>query len=187
MPSYDRIREIGAAGLKLSTRQGEQIYIGLDTLRFDPFKKREVRQALNYAVNSDAIVKNLLLGYAVRLNGPFFPTTPATTRPQALPYDPDAPARGVAGYAAGFDVGSPSRPLRGVRHGGGRGDRQAAGALGVRARLVVRAAAMFDAYAAKSSNVHVPWKSAPRRGGTSRRCSTRRRAATTTRTPTPTG
>jgi peptide/nickel transport system substrate-binding protein len=60
---YDRIKELqGSPTVKISQRQGEQIYVGLDTLRVEPLKKREVRQALNYAVNADALVKNLLLG-----------------------------------------------------------------------------------------------------------------------------
>src|SRR6266545_4105507 len=92
---YDRIREIESGpNLRISQRQGEQIYIGLDTLRVDPFKKREVRQALNYAVNADGIVKSLLLGYGVRLNGPFFPVTPgydAHLKPRGYYYqNPDA-------------------------------------------------------------------------------------------------
>src|SRR5438445_724493 len=105
---YDRIKELqGSPTVRISQRQGEQIYVGLDTLRVEPLKKREVRQALNYAVNADALVKNLLLGYAVRLNGPMFPTTPGfDEKLPAYPYDPERAKRMLAqaGYPGGFDV-----------------------------------------------------------------------------------
>jgi peptide/nickel transport system substrate-binding protein len=170
---YDRIRDIEASpGVKVSARQGEQLYIGLDTLRFDPFKKREVRQALNYAVNSEAIVKNLLLGHAVRLNGPFFPTTPgydASLPP--YPYDPERAKRMLAqaGYPNGFDVEFAVSPTsQGIAKGMEVGEAIVGqlARVGVRARLVVHeAAAMFDAYAAKKLQMYMfPWKSSPESG-----------------------
>ena len=170
---YDRIREIeGTASLKVSARQGEQIYIGLDTLRVEPFKKREVRQALNHAVNADAIVKSLLLGYAVRLNGPFFPTTPgydAKLKPYA--YDPDQAKRMLAqaGYPSGFEVEFALSPtLQGIAKGNEVGEAIAGqlARVGVRTKLVVReAAAMFDDYAAKKLQMYLfPWKSSPESG-----------------------
>jgi peptide/nickel transport system substrate-binding protein len=170
---YDRIREIeGSPGLKISARQGEQIYVGLDTLRFDPFKKREVRQALNYAVNADAIVKSLLLGYAVRLNGPFFPTTPGYDPGlKHYPYEPDRAKRMLAqaGYPGGFDVEFAVSPtIQGLAKGTEVGEAIAGqlARVGVRARLVVHeAAAMFDAYAAKKFQMYMfPWKSSPESG-----------------------
>ena len=84
---YDRSEIEAASGFRISSRR-EQIYIGLDTLRVEPFKKKEVRQALNYAVNADAIVKNLRY-YAVRLNGPFFPRPRLRPERQAHPFDPE--------------------------------------------------------------------------------------------------
>ena len=170
---YDRIREIEASpGLRISQRQGEQIYIGLDTLRFDPFKKRDVRQALNYAVNADAIVKNLLLGYAVRLNGPFFPITPgydAGLKP--YPYDPDRAKRMLAeaGYPNGFDVEFAVSPnLQGIAKGTEVAEAIAGqlARVGVRAKLNVQeSAAMFSLYAAKKFQMYMfPWKSNPESG-----------------------
>jgi peptide/nickel transport system substrate-binding protein len=170
---YDRIREIeGSPTLRISQRQGEQIYIGLDTLRFDPFKKREVRQALNYAVNADSIVKSLLLGYGVRLNGPFFPVTPgydATLKP--YPYEPDRAKRMLAqaGYPNGFDVEFALSPgLQGIAKGQEVGEAIAGqlARVGVRAKLDIHdSAAMFSNYAAKKFQMYMfPWKSSPESG-----------------------
>jgi peptide/nickel transport system substrate-binding protein len=170
---YDRVREIEAAsGLRISARQGEQIYIGLDTLRVEPFKKKEVRQALNYAVNADAIVKNLLLGYAVRLNGPFFPTTPGyDPNVKPYPFDPERAKRMLAqaGYPNGFDVEFTVSPtLQGIAKGGEVGEAIAGqlGRVGVRAKLSIQeSAAVFSAYAAKKLQMYLfPWKSSPESG-----------------------
>jgi peptide/nickel transport system substrate-binding protein len=170
---YDRIREIeGGPGLRISQRQGEQIYIGLDALRFDPFKKREVRQALNHAVNADAIVKNLLLGYGVRLNGPFFPVTPGYD-PALTPYafDPDRAKRMLAqaGYPNGFEVEFALSPgLQGIAKGQEVGEAIAGqlARVGVRTKLAIHeSAAMFSTYAAKKFQMYMfPWKSSPESG-----------------------
>ena len=170
---YDRLREIEASpGLRISQRQGEQIYIGLDTLRFEPFKKREVRQALNHAVDADGIVKNLLLGYAVRLNGPFFPITPGyDPNLKAYPYDPERAKRMLAqaGYPQGFDVEFAVSPnLQGIAKGMEVAEAIAGqlGRVGVRAKLNVQeAVAMFSLYAAKKFQMYMfPWKSNPESG-----------------------
>jgi ABC-type transport system substrate-binding protein len=165
---YDRIREIESGpNLRISQRQGEQIYIGLDTLRVDPFKKREVRQALNYAVNADGIVKSLLLGYGVRLNGPFFPVTPgydAHLKPYA--YDPDRAKRMLAqaGYPNGFEVEFALSPgLQGIAKGQEVGEAIAGqlARVGVRTKIAIHeSAAMFSNYAAKKFQMYMfPWKS----------------------------
>jgi len=170
---YDRIPEIQkSAGLRISQRQGEQIYIGLDVIRFEPFKKRDVRQALNYAVNADAIVKNLLLGYGVRLNGPFFPVTPGYD-PNVKPY-PFEPERAKkllaqAGYANGFEVEFALSPgLQGIAKGQEVGEAIAGqlGRVGVRTKIAIHeSAAMFSNYAAKKFQMYLfPWKSSPESG-----------------------
>lgn len=170
---YDRIREIeGSPGLRISQRQGEQIYIGLDTIRFEPFKKREVRQALNHAINADAIVKSLLLGYGVRLNGPFFPVTPGYDASLApYPYDPDRAKRMLAqaGYPNGFDVEFALSPgLQGIAKGQEVGEAIAGqlARVGVRAKIDIHeSAAMFSNYAAKKFQMYMfPWKSSPESG-----------------------
>ena len=170
---YDRIKELqGSPTVRISQRQGEQIYVGLDTLRVEPLKKREVRQALNYAVNADALVKNLLLGYAVRLNGPMFPTTPGyDEKLPAYPYEPERAKRMLAqaGYPGGFDVEFAISPaFQGIAKGTEVGEAIAGqlGRVGVRAKLNVQdSAAIFSAYSAKKLQMYLfAWKSSPEAG-----------------------
>jgi peptide/nickel transport system substrate-binding protein len=171
--TYDRVKEIEAQkDLRITTRRGQQIYIGLDTLRFDPFKKVEVRQAMNYAVDADAICKNLLLSYCTRLNGPFFPTTPGyDSRIKPYPYDPERAKKmfAQAGYPNGFDVEfSVSPNFQGIVKG-----QEVAEVIvdqlrkvGVRAKLnIMEPGAMTDAYAAKKFQMYMfAWKSNPESG-----------------------
>jgi peptide/nickel transport system substrate-binding protein len=170
---YDRIKELQASPtVKISQRQGEQVYVGLDTLRVEPFKKREVRHALNHAVNVEAMVKNLLLGYAVRLNGPMFPTTPGYDDKQpAYAYDPDRAKRllAQAGYPNGFDVEFAVSPaFQGIAKGTEVGEAIAGqlGRVGVQAKLNVQdSAAIFSAYSAKKLQMYLfAWKSSPESG-----------------------
>ncbi len=170
---YDRIKELqGSPTVKITQRQGEQVYVGLDTLRVEPLKKREVRQALNYAVNADALVKNLLLGYAVRLNGPMFPTTPGYDEKQpAYAYDPERAKRllAQAGYPNGFEVEFAISPaFQGIAKGTEVGEAIAGqlGRVGVRAKLNVQdSAALFSAYSAKKLQMYLfAWKSSPEAG-----------------------
>jgi len=170
---YDRIKELqGSPTVKITQRQGEQVYVGLDTLRVEPLKKREVRQALNYAVNADALVKNLLLGYAVRLNGPMFPTTPGYDEKQpAYAYDPERAKRllAQAGYPNGFEVEFAVSPaFQGIAKGTEVGEAIAGqlGRVGVRAKLNVQdSAALFSAYSAKKLQMYLfAWKSSPEAG-----------------------
>jgi peptide/nickel transport system substrate-binding protein len=83
-----------------------QIYLGLNALK-KPLSDVRVRQALNYATDVDAIVKNVLDGNGRRLEGPLTPIVfgyDATVKG----YRPD-PARArqlltEAGYADGLDI-----------------------------------------------------------------------------------
>ena len=45
-------------------------YVYLDTTKDSPLKSKEVRQALNYAVDKNSLVKDLLGGFAAPLDGP---------------------------------------------------------------------------------------------------------------------
>jgi len=70
----ERVKELETGrNTRVVSRPGQQIYIGLDTIKVEPLRDRRVRQALNHAVDVDAIVRDVLGGQAVRLNGPFFP------------------------------------------------------------------------------------------------------------------
>ena len=102
------------------------IYLGLNALR-KPLSDVKVRQALNYATDVDAIVKNVLDGSGRRLEGPF--------SPQMFGYDPTVkgyahdPARArrllaEAGYPDGLDI------VLDAPAGRYQGDKEIAEALG---------------------------------------------------------
>jgi peptide/nickel transport system substrate-binding protein len=169
----DQITSLKAqADLQVATRPGQQIYCGLDTLTFKPFTDRRVRQAINYGVNVDSIVKNLFLGYATRLNGPFFIVTPGYDPSlAAYPYDP-AKAKQLlaeAGYGSGFDVtltvptgiqGAQKLPEVGEAIAGDLAR------IGVRAKIEqVESAEAFSLYRALKFQMYIfPWGSSPESG-----------------------
>ena len=104
----ERVKELESGrNTRVVSHAGQQIYIGLDTLKVEPLRDRRVRQALNHAVDVDAIVRDVLGGQAIRLSGPFFPEMigydPAL-RPYT--YDPERAKRLLAegGYANGFSA-----------------------------------------------------------------------------------
>jgi peptide/nickel transport system substrate-binding protein len=105
---YDRLKELEEdESTRVTSRYGEMVALWYDTLRFEPFKNKKVRQAMNYAVNSEAIIKDLLLGYGTRLNSHLFPQQPGYDPDmKPYPYDP-AKAKALlaeAGYPDGFDL-----------------------------------------------------------------------------------
>jgi peptide/nickel transport system substrate-binding protein len=98
-----------AAGLVVdSVNQGQGMVVSLRTTEGGPLADRRVRQAMNYAIDKEGILKNLLLGYGRVLDGQI-------VGPDALgynetlkpyPYDP-ARAKALlaeAGFANGFEV-----------------------------------------------------------------------------------
>jgi peptide/nickel transport system substrate-binding protein len=73
----------------------------------EPFKKKEVRQAINYAIDKKLIVEKLLFGKAVSAVSWLPPTSPAFN-PNAKPYEYN-PEKALelmkkAGYEKGFTV-----------------------------------------------------------------------------------
>jgi peptide/nickel transport system substrate-binding protein len=103
---YERIEELkGNSNLVVKTVSTPRVFfVGIDS-REKPFNDVRVRQALNYAVDAEAIVKSLYLGYAKRLATVVSDTTlgydPSV---QPYPYDP-ARAKSLlaeAGYPNGF-------------------------------------------------------------------------------------
>lgn len=92
-----------AAGLRtIGVQTGRRIYIGMAT-DTKPFTDVRVRQALNYGVDVDTIIKTLLGGYGRRMAG--FANTPyENPKLKPYPYDP-AKAKALlaeAGYPNGF-------------------------------------------------------------------------------------
>lgn len=80
-----------------------QRYISMNVTQ-KPFDNLKVRQALNYAINKEALIKVAFSGYAVPAEGPVPPAIDFAARYQPWPYDP-AKARELlkeAGYPNGF-------------------------------------------------------------------------------------
>jgi peptide/nickel transport system substrate-binding protein len=76
-------------------------------LEKQPFTDKRVRQALNYAVNKDAIVRDILKGTGLPATGPLLPGTWAhEPNVRKYPYDPAMAKRllAEAGYPNGFEV-----------------------------------------------------------------------------------
>ncbi len=72
-----------------------------------PFDDVRVRQAVNYAVDREAIVKNVLEGYGELLHGPFSSGWPGYDRNlKPYPYDPVRAKQllAEAGYSSGFET-----------------------------------------------------------------------------------
>ena len=104
----ERVKELESGrNTRVVSYPGQQIYMGLDTLKPGPLRDRRVRQALNHAIDVDAVVRDVLGGQAVRLNGPMFPTMVGYD-PKLKPYsyDPERAKQllAQAGYAGGFPV-----------------------------------------------------------------------------------
>jgi len=81
-------------------------YLGINNQK-KPFDDKRVRQALNYAVNKDAIVRDVLKGTGTPSRGPVLPNTwAADTALKAYPYDPERARKllAEAGYPTGFST-----------------------------------------------------------------------------------
>ena len=81
-------------------------YLGMNNQK-KPFDDKRVRQALNYAVNKDAIVKDVLKGTGAPSSGPVLPGTwGAEPGLKAYPYDPQRAKKllAEAGYPNGFST-----------------------------------------------------------------------------------
>jgi peptide/nickel transport system substrate-binding protein len=84
------------------------IFVGLNA-QYGPLKDVRVRQALNYAVNKQAIVHSVLFGLGTVLESPTTPFLFGYTKIQAggWPFDPARAKRMLAeaGYPEGFAIG----------------------------------------------------------------------------------
>jgi peptide/nickel transport system substrate-binding protein len=79
-------------------------YLGINNQK-KPFDDKRVRQALNFAVNKDAIVRDVLKGTGSLSAGPVLPKTwGADTGLKPYPYDPERAKKllAEAGYPSGF-------------------------------------------------------------------------------------
>jgi peptide/nickel transport system substrate-binding protein len=80
------------------------IHVTLDTLKEGPLRDRKVRQAINYGVDKDAIIRSILEGNGGAVGGPLTPVMfgfASDVKP--YPYDPERAKRllAEAGFAQG--------------------------------------------------------------------------------------
>ncbi len=165
---FDSIPQIESQeGLCVLDRGGAITYIGLDTLKGLPTEDKLVRQAINYAVDAEAIAEFVLVGRAQAVPGGLWPVSPG--------WDPDLPfyndkdrARELlaeAGYPDGFEIDFAIAQVQGMLQ-------FKEVALAVQAELAevgitvniieLETAAMFDGYAASEFEMYFfPWRSNP--------------------------
>ena len=97
----------GSPKVSIAKQVGAHVwYLGINNQK-KPFDDKRVRQALNYAVNKDAIVKDVLKGTGAVSKGPVLPNTwGADTALKAYPYDPQKAKQllAEAGYPNGFST-----------------------------------------------------------------------------------
>lgn len=103
-----------SAGVRVAAIPGgRRIMIGITTAGGpEPLKDKRVRQALNYAIDFDAISEGLFDGQVERMSYMFNPPYNHPTL-KAYPYDPEK-ARALlaeAGYPDGFELSSLDTPL----------------------------------------------------------------------------
>ena len=97
----------GSAKVSIAKQVGAHVwYLGINNQK-KPFDDKRVRQALNYAVNKEAIVKDVLKGTGAVSKGPVLPNTwGADAALKAYPYDPQKAKQllAEAGYPNGFST-----------------------------------------------------------------------------------
>jgi len=76
--------------IQVKENMGTRVYILEINNKMPPFDNPKVRQALNYAIDMDSIVKEIYKGYGVRLAGPMLPYAfAANTDLKPYEYNPD--------------------------------------------------------------------------------------------------
>jgi ABC-type transport system substrate-binding protein len=89
----------------LTPPQQRSIFVGMN-VKWGPFQDPKVRQALNYAVDKQAIIDNILLGLTQEMDSPLPPACACYKSTMNYEYDPDK-ARDLlaeAGYPDGFEA-----------------------------------------------------------------------------------
>lgn len=104
-----KIEDSDNAHVSTVERAGNIVYVGLkmDDPSVPALGDVRVRQALNYAIDVDSIVNNILKGAAVATNSIIGPAdTGYAGEPEAYPYDPDKAKELLkeAGYENGFTM-----------------------------------------------------------------------------------
>lgn len=105
----EQIEGLKSAGFSLvSLDAGSSGGYRMTAINYDPIKDKRVRQAINYAIDKDAIVKNIYLGYTQVEQGQFLQPGVFGYNPNLKPYPYD-PAKAKqllseAGYPNGIDL-----------------------------------------------------------------------------------
>jgi peptide/nickel transport system substrate-binding protein len=154
-------------GLGVVDRLGAITYIGIDTLKGLPTADKRVRQAMNYAVDAEAMAEVVLTGRAQGVPGGLWPVAPGW-EPDLPFYNDKEMARQLladAGYPDGFDIEFSIGQVQGMLQV--KEVAQAVQAelaeVGINANIVeLETAAMFDGYAASDFEMYFfPWRSNP--------------------------
>lgn len=99
------LKSSGNATVK--TAEGTRVYMFEMNVTKPPFDNVKVRQAMNHAINMDAIIENIMSGFATRLAGPMLTNAFGINKSlKPYEYDPEKAKRLLeeAGYGDGFSV-----------------------------------------------------------------------------------
>jgi peptide/nickel transport system substrate-binding protein len=156
-------------------RTQRMIYLGLDSLgkNAPELKDKRVRQAINYAVNKDTLIKDIHNGLAIPNVGGMFPQSPGfdkTLKP--YPHDPNKAQQLLteAGYPNGFPLAfDASIGLEGAQKVKEVSESIASdlGKVGIRVKLnIIEAAPFWDKYReSKTSQMYLlTWGASPESG-----------------------
>ena len=105
----DDVERLRSAGLGVAwTPLGQSMLLQFVPRRGSILEDRRIRQAINYAIDKESLVNDLMLGFAAELNGQMLGKDCFGYNPQikAYPYDPDKAKEllAEAGYANGFSI-----------------------------------------------------------------------------------
>jgi peptide/nickel transport system substrate-binding protein len=106
-PPLPQLAELSSGSTEVAALKGARTIIYAFNTTKKPFSDVRVRQAVNYAVNREAILKDVLEGHGELLHGAFASTWPGYD-PNLAPYAHD-PAKAKqlladAGYSSGFET-----------------------------------------------------------------------------------
>ena len=99
-------------GVEAVTVPGTTAYFLAMNVNMEPFDDVRVRQAMNYAIDVESIIENVLNGLARRLDNPLLPEAFGYIATPVYSYDPDK-AKSLlaeAGYPDGFEMKIDARP-----------------------------------------------------------------------------
>jgi peptide/nickel transport system substrate-binding protein len=99
-------------GVEVVTVPGTTAYFLAMNVSMEPFDDVRVRQAMNYAIDVESIIENVLNGLARRLDNPLLPEAFGYIATPVYSYDPDK-AKSLlaeAGYPDGFEMELDTRP-----------------------------------------------------------------------------